>query len=117
MKVAEMERTGMAALVGLMDTTGVIQLESALEGRVTEECLSMYNVDGPMRKTAKSKLLDLFNIQAIGDRPHEYISLIDMGLMWRLATPTSEDREAIKRDGGVYRWSDYLNKICAIVLS
>ncbi|KAJ8380935.1 hypothetical protein SKAU_G00017130 [Synaphobranchus kaupii] len=40
-----------------------------------------------------------------------------MGLIWRLATPTSEDREARKRDGSEYRWSDYLSKICAIILS
>ena len=39
----------------------MIQLELALERRVTEECLSLYNVDGSMRKTVKSKLLQLFN--------------------------------------------------------
>ncbi|KAK5912134.1 hypothetical protein CesoFtcFv8_002035 [Champsocephalus esox] len=52
MKVAQMERSGLAALVDLAEGSGLIQLESTLEGRVTEECLSLYNVDGSMRKTA-----------------------------------------------------------------
>ena len=95
----------------------MIQLESALEGRVTEECLSLYNVDGSMRKTAKSKLLDLFNFVPIANKPRDHVSLVDMGLIWRLATLTPEDREARKRDGSEYHWSDYLDKICAIIFS
>ena len=46
LKVAQMERQGLTALVDLAEKTGVLTLERALEGRVTEECLSMYNVDG-----------------------------------------------------------------------
>lgn len=38
-------------------------------------------------------------------------------MIWQLATPTPEDHEARKRDGTDYRWSDYLDKICAIILS
>ncbi|MES9880814.1 MAG: hypothetical protein ABW185_08030 [Sedimenticola sp.] len=93
------------------------QLESALEGRVTEEGLSLYNVDGSMRKTAKSNLLQLFNLDPVVEKPSDYVSLVDMGLIWRLATPTPEDREARKRDGSDYKWSDYLDKICNIILS
>ena len=40
-----------------------------------------------------------------------------MGLIRRLATPTPEDREGRKRDGSEYTWSDYLDKISAIILS
>ena len=43
MKVAQMERSGLAALLELAEGSGMIQLESALHGRVTEECLSLYN--------------------------------------------------------------------------
>ena len=84
----------------------MIELELVLEGRVTEECLSLYNVDGSMRKTAKSKLLDLFNRDPVAENPTGHISLVDMGLIWRLATPTPEDCEARKRDGsaGVTTW-------------
>ncbi|KAL8608664.1 hypothetical protein ACOMHN_002893 [Nucella lapillus] len=40
-----------------------------------------------------------------------------MGMIWRLATPTPDDREARKRDGSHYSWNDYLHKICAIIFS
>ena len=68
MKVAQMERSGLAALVDLAQESGMIQLESALERRVTEECLSMYNVDGSMRKTSKSKLLQLFDLDPVPEK-------------------------------------------------
>ena len=34
--------------------------------------------------------------------PDTYISIIDMGLIWHLATPTTEDREKI--NGIKYTW-------------
>jgi hypothetical protein len=117
MKVAQMEKAGLVALIDLAEGSGMVQLESVLEGRVTEECLSLYNVDGSMRKTAKSKLLELFNLDPVAEKPRGHVSLVDMGLIWRLATPTAEDREAKKRDGSEYHWSDYLSKICAIFFS
>ena len=40
-----------------------------------------------------------------------------MGMIWHLATPTPEDREARKRDGSDYTWMDYLKKICGMILS
>jgi hypothetical protein len=49
-----MERMGMLSLVDLVEKSGMIQIEDVLESRVTEECLSVFNVDGSMRKTAKS---------------------------------------------------------------
>ncbi len=118
MKVAQMERSGLAALLELVERSGIIQLELALQGRVTEECLSLYNVDGSMRKTAKSKLLEMFTlVDQVAENPRDHVSLVDMGMIWRLATPTPEDREARKRDGSEYCWSDYLYKICAIIIS
>lgn len=84
---------------------------------MAEECLSMYNVDGSMRKTYKSKLLNLFNKDQVPEKPRNQISLVDMGLILRLATPTPEDREATKRDGLQYCWSNYLDKICTIMIS
>ena len=117
MKVAQMEKSGLAALLGLMEGSGIIQLDLALENRVTEECLSLYNVDGSMRKTMKSKLLDLFSLDPVAIPPQDYISLVAMGMIWRLATPTPDDREARKRDGTEYQWRDYLDKICDIIFS
>ena len=116
-KVAQMEKSGLAALLDLAEGSGIIQLDEALEGRVTEECLSMYNVDGSMRKTSKSLLLQLFQLNPVLEKPHDFISIVDMGLIWRLATPNSEDRETRKRDGSEYRWNDYLDKILSIIIS
>ncbi|KAL8603169.1 hypothetical protein ACOMHN_032615 [Nucella lapillus] len=56
-KVAQMEKSGLAALVDLVNGSGMFQLDQVLEGRVTEECLSLYNVDGSFRKTMKSKII------------------------------------------------------------
>jgi len=117
MKVAQMEKSGLATLIDLTVGSGMVKLESVLEWRVTDECLSVYNVDGSMRKTCKSKLLYKFKLHPVPEKPQDHISLVDMGLIWRLATPTSDDREAVKRDGLQYRWNDYLDKICNIVIS
>ena len=38
-----------------------------------------------------------------------------MGLIWRLATPTSEDKE--KEDNTTYKWEDYELKLFEIVIS
>ncbi|KAL8587709.1 hypothetical protein ACOMHN_020927 [Nucella lapillus] len=79
--------------------------------------LSLYNVDGSFRKTMKSKMLELFNKDPVAQKPQTYISIVDMGMIWRLATPTPDGREARKRDGSHYSWNDYLHKICAIIFS
>ena len=114
MNMALMERSGMMALVDLAEGAGMIKLESALEGRVIEECLSMFNIDGSIRK---SKLLQLLSMEPVTEIPLGYISVVDMGLIWRLATPTPEDREAKRRDGSEYRWINYLDKILVIITS
>lgn len=53
-------RSGLATIVDLAEGTRMMQLESALERRLTKEHLSLYNVDGSMCKTVKRKLLGLF---------------------------------------------------------
>ena len=70
-----------------------------------------------MRKTAKSKLLQSFSRQPLLTKPLTYTSLVDMGLIWRLASPTSDDRDTKKRSGTDYLWRDYLDKVCSMVYS
>ena len=65
-------------LLDLADGSGIIKLETALEGR-SEECLSMYNVDGSMRKTCTSNLLHLFNKNPVPEKPRDYIALWTWG--------------------------------------
>ena len=43
------------------------------------------------------------------------IAIVDMGLLWRLSSPSSADRE--KSDGIVYTWKDYGDKVYEIILT
>ena len=43
-----------------------------------------------------------------------YISILDMGYIWRLGTPTSEDRE--KQDGTVFTWRDYSKTLFDLII-
>ena len=91
----EMERNAFGVVIVSVEKNDLIALESVLLKRISEECLTMFNADGSMRKTAKSKLLRSFS----------YVSLVDMGF----ASPTSDDRDAKTRNGTDKLWRDYLN--------
>ena len=82
---------------------------------MTEECLSVYNIDGSIRKTQKSKLLEMFLLRPVLEVPREYVSLIDMGYIWRFATPRPEDKERLYRDGLDYTWWDY--KVASLIFA
>ena len=41
--------------------------------------------------------------------------MVDMGMMWRFATPTAEERD--KGDSSPYTWDDYTHKIVSMVLA
>ena len=66
-----------------------------------------------MRKVQKSKLIDRLQLKQI--RSPQYIGIIDMGMIWRMATPKSEERE--KTDNAPYTWDDYVTKIINIICS
>ena len=86
---AQMEGVGLASVTELLRQ----KKPDIFEDRVTEECLSIFNVDGSLRHTAKHKLLEHMNLQPTADKPALYYSLIDMSMLFRLSTPTPEDRE------------------------
>ena len=111
-----METEGLAAVIQLAEETGVFSLEEVLEHRVTYECLSLFNVNGSMRKTTKCKLVDHMNFQPVR-RTIQFTSIIEMSLIWRLATPTADDREVKRRDGTECKWRDYLEKIPFLIQS
>ena len=77
----------------------------------------MFNADGSMRKTAKTKLFQSFSRYPVLEVPSAYISLVDMRLIWRLVSPTSDDRDAKARSGTDYLWPDYLSKVCSMIYS
>ncbi len=109
-----MESKAMASVLGLVENSGVLKLEDVLQHRVTAECLSIFNVNGTMRKVQKSKLQEKLTMTPVPE-PDVYTSIVDMGLIWHLATPTVEDRE--KGDGTKYTWKDYAEKVVRAVMT
>ena len=97
-----MERNALAMVMVSAEKSDLIAFELVLVKRISEECLTMFNADGSKRKTARSKLLQSFSIQPVLEVPSAYVSIIDMGLIWRLASPTSDDCDAKKRSGTDY---------------
>ena len=103
-----MERSALAMVVELVDKSKVLDLEVFLNHRVTEECLPLFNANGTMRKTQKSKLIQTMHISVL-PVPNKYTAIIDMGLIWRLSSPTKEDRE--KQEGTKFTWIHYAHKL------
>ena len=52
----------LASAILLVEGTGAFTLEQILEYRVTDECWSLFNVDGSLRHTTASNLLEYLNI-------------------------------------------------------
>lgn len=48
------------SLVNFSEKSGLVDLQRLFSGRVTEEHLAIFKVDGSLEKTAKRKLLQLF---------------------------------------------------------
>ena len=93
----EMENKAMSEVIVLCSEKNV-SLVSVMEYRVTEECLSLFNTNGTMVKVQKSKLIEQLCFTPLPyDKLTNFISLIDMGFIWRLSTPSSEDREKTTR--------------------
>lgn len=113
-RAAEMERSALKAVIDLVEVSELINLPELLEHRVVEECVALFNSTGTYRKTQKSKLVQKFSLQSI-DLQEPYIALIDMGMIWRMATPSAEDRQT--QDGTPYKWSDYIHKVSSIILA
>ena len=113
MKQGEMESRALASVVNLVDFSGLLSLPELMKHRISEECLTLFNANGTFRKTQKSKLLQKLALQSLD--VNSYTALVDMGMMWRLASPTAEER--VKSDGSRYTWGDYANKIVSAILA
>lgn len=84
-----------------------------MEYRVTNECLPIFNVNGTMMKTQKSKIVESFHMQPTDPLPTEYIAILNMGFIWHLSTPSFEDRT--RCDGTNFTWRDYATKMFSII--
>eukprot|EP00112_Aurelia_sp_Birch-Aquarium-sp1_P023025 Seg6709.2 transcript_id=Seg6709.2/GoldUCD/mRNA.D3Y31 product="hypothetical protein" protein_id=Seg6709.2/GoldUCD/D3Y31 len=104
----------MAQIIALSQSSGAkIDLVQVMEHRVTEECLSIFNINGTMIKVQKSKLVEKLEFVSL-NQIDKYTALVDMGFLWRLATPSMEDIE--KNDGTHYTWSDYADRVFSLAL-
>ena len=93
-----------------------ISIVDLMEYRITEECLPLFNINGSMVKTQKSKMRDVLNFVPLPyEKQRVYTALIHMGFMWRLSTPQKEDRE--KNEDSVYTWRDYAIKMYETIIS
>ena len=95
-RTTEMEQSALKAVIDLVEVSQLVNLHDLLENRVVEECLALFNSNGTYRKTQKSKLIQKLSLQPV-DMQEPYIALIDMAMIWRMATPSAEDR---KTQGG-----------------
>ena len=84
---AEMERTALKAVINLVEVSQLVDLPQLLEHRVVEGCMALFNSDGTFRKTQTKFSLQYVYLQ------EPYVALVDMGMTWRMATPTAEDRQ------------------------
>ena len=103
---AEMENKTLASVVNLVDVSGLISPADLVKYRITEECLTLFNVNASSRWTQKL-------VQQPIAVPF-YTALVDMRMIWHLASPTIDDRE--KPNGSSYMWIDYTKKVISMLL-
>ena len=109
-----MEKNVLKAVIDLVEVSELVNLPELLEHRVIEECVGLFNSNGTYRKTQKSKLIQKLSIQPV-NLQEPYTALIDMGMIWRMATPSAEDWRT--EDGTLYKWSDYVHHVSSIIFT
>ena len=72
-----MERQGLACVVNLVEERRGLDLEEILQHRVTEY-VSLFNSNGTMGKTQKSKLVRIMNLVPTL-APRMYIAIMNIG--------------------------------------
>ena len=68
----------------------------------------------PTGRLRRAKSSRSFLLQPV-DMQEPYIALIDMGMIWRMAIPSAEDRQT--QDGTPYKWLNYVHKLSSIILA
>lgn len=79
-KQGVMESRALASVVDLVDISGLLSLPEVMKHRITEECLTLFNVNGTFRKTQKCMLLQKLAMKPIS--VHSYTAIVDIGMMW-----------------------------------
>ena len=108
-KTEQMENDAMSRVISEYCGTDITLID-ILENRVTDECLAVFNTNGTMVKTQKSKLLQSFVFAPLDFTDlQNYTAVVDMGFFCRLCMPTPEHRE--KGDETKYKRANYANKM------
>ncbi len=55
----------MASIIGLVECSGALKHEDILHHHFIDECLSIFNVNGTIRKIQKSKILQKLTMNVI----------------------------------------------------
>ena len=90
-----------------------MNLPELLEHSVVKESVALFNSNSTYRKTQKSQLIQKLSLQPV-DIQESHIALIDIGMIWRMAIPSAEDRQT--QDGAPSKWLDYVQKLTSIIL-
>ena len=92
-----------------------VSLICIMEHRVTKECLTLFNMNGSLVKTQKSKMKECLSFKPmLYDKLNFYIVLLDMGFKWRLCTSAKEDREIDDQNSS---WEHYAIKVYDTIIS
>ena len=103
LRATEMEQNALRAVIDLVENSQLVNLSELLQHRVIDECVTLFNCNGFCGKTQKSKLIQKLFLQPIVLQ-ESYTALLDMGMIWRMAsyTPSPEDRQT--QDGASYKY-------------
>ena len=110
LRVAEMEQSALKAVIDLVEVSQLVNLP---ELRVIEECQALFNSNGTYRKTQKNKLIQNISLKLV-HLQEPYTDLSDMGMIWKMATPSVKDRQTL--DSTTYKLSDYVHKLFLAVM-
>ena len=92
-KPVRMEKKAMVQVLSL-SAKKKAPLEEKINHGITNECLSIFSKNGSKVKVQKYKLIQMLNWKETHDcQLRTYISIVGGGFLWRLAAPSTEDRE------------------------
>ena len=112
-KVAEIEQEALKSVINLVDRTDSVDLETLMNSRVTDECLSLFNPDGTIRKNAKSQLISNMKLETF-EPTAPYIAILDMGHIWRLSIPNPGEKSPDSDDK--FTWKDFGDRLSDIAV-
>ena len=114
MKIAEIEQAALKSVINLVDRSEAVELDTLLDNRVTEECITLFNPDGTFRKNSKCQLITNLNMEAI-EIEGPYTAIVDMGMVWRLALPKKNEKSPNSDDN--FKFKDYGEKVADLVIT